>query len=198
MGSRYAVSCNTLPHFPADLHLREEECDYELDEHLTHILQIFLHLQRNDFKEGQKNFLLFIHRRAFRKLNFRVRDFLTRWGKSPFNILLSVMSGIERDLTLSRTFEVTLPGLGHSLICMKVLKASESKSEDSKATAQSYPVDSHNVRNWVEFFQHVFDQLNKSLSSNCPPGPEETKLIVTIMQVLCGVKNIIKYIFGTS
>ena len=59
--------------------------DFEFREHLQDVFDVIVSL-----KEGCANdlarFQVFIHHRAYQKLGWRVLDFSTHWGKSPFAI----------------------------------------------------------------------------------------------------------------
>ncbi|KAJ3796451.1 hypothetical protein GGU11DRAFT_746111 [Lentinula aff. detonsa] len=69
---------------------KADQCNYSLKDHLRDVFQVLSYLKPSSAAESLEAFSFFIHRRAFRKLGWCIKEFLTYLNDSPFTVLKTV------------------------------------------------------------------------------------------------------------
>ena len=181
------------------------DSNYNFARHLQDTLDILSFLRKENFTDHHLDFLHFVHRRGFRKLSWRLWDFTTRWGKSPFDILedghQNLISGPDAVDFIST---VSLPPLHHTLIKGYVDKGAaltELNLGDSyNAVKETYHITSQNLLHWIKFLQKTLSILMDALPRvthsppSMPPARNITMYIVMQIQILQGLKDIIRHL----
>lgn len=137
-------------------------------------------------------FLLLVHRRAFRKLGWRIRETLTHWGESPFLIM---QQSVWRDKVLpSKKYEISLAP-DHAAI----LQSCEFPFS-SQNSLQCW-VDTENVLVWLGGFHNILTRLQilfpspmSKIEELSIPSALDVKAGVIYIHCLVILKPIIKYI----
>ncbi|KAJ3992995.1 hypothetical protein F5050DRAFT_822498 [Lentinula boryana] len=175
--------------------------NYTLREHLRDIFQILAHLRTCDVGDGAFTaFNHLIHRRAFRKLGWRIEEFLTAWGDSPFIVLQQV------DFTTmetSHSVEMSLTSPQYGLLARYFpIQALEHSGDIATRVPYQFRIDVHNVPQWLTGFQDLFVELRAMFP--CPsrgamnvPSSEDVKAGVILIRLLVLIKPIIKIILSS-
>ncbi|KAJ3781844.1 hypothetical protein GGU10DRAFT_437046 [Lentinula aff. detonsa] len=69
---------------------KADQRNYSLKDHLRDVFQVLSYLKPSSAAESLEAFSFFIHRRAFRKLGWCIKEFLTYLNDSPFTVLKTV------------------------------------------------------------------------------------------------------------
>ena len=139
-----------------------------------------------------------MHRRCFRKLSWRLWDFVYCWKKSPFDILNSLVPDLKSvPQELQSEFEIILPLYLHGL-CPMYKAASEPGGDTKQAVTYKYQVNSNNVRSWIEYFQSLLQVLLNALLRDVSAALNhaDTLAIVDIIQMMEAFKPIIAHLFS--
>jgi len=141
--------------------------DFEFGEHLQDVFDVI-----DSLKEGCANdlarFQVFIHHRAYRKLGWRVLDFSTHWGKSPFAIISDCLAhpGLEsKDFTINRLSPV------HELIQGSIPPQPSSETNSDLV----YRIDSDNALKWLEVLTALWELLRQRLIVHQPQGKAQVR-----------------------
>ncbi|KAJ3770525.1 hypothetical protein FB446DRAFT_743867 [Lentinula raphanica] len=173
--------------------------EYTLQEHIRDVFQILTYIGSHSWQDTNLTFALLIHRRAFRKLGWRIREFLTHWGKSPFLIIQDAI----RNTTVKASSEFTIDFLSTDLEILNLCKFPffEDDLERTQSTQQSRDVrvDSENIKAWIDGFITLFDQLQSSFPSpkkRPGPPPPVRQVIVGVFHIRClrRLKSVVKFI----
>ncbi|KIK64911.1 hypothetical protein GYMLUDRAFT_379193 [Collybiopsis luxurians FD-317 M1] len=180
--------------------------EYPFKQHLRDVFQILSHFcSCNTSRDSQDifdNFVFLIHSRAFRKLGWRIEEFLTRWGRMPF---LVIREGIDiGSVQPSRIYhekfsysEVRILDFSEFPCLGNISIKNISKNEWQPCELQ---VHSQNVEQWLDSFVQHFEQLKKLFpkpNHDLPaPLPLPNKVVVGVIYLQCLVKlkPVIKYI----
>ncbi|KAJ3781146.1 hypothetical protein GGU10DRAFT_120992 [Lentinula aff. detonsa] len=132
--------------------------NYTLREHLRDIFQILAHLRTCDVGDGAFTaFNHLIHRRAFRKLGWRIEEFLTAWGDSPFIVLQQVDF---MTMETSHSVEMSLTSPEYRLLARYFpIQALERSGDIMTRVPYQFRIDVHNVPKWLTGFQDLFVRL---------------------------------------
>ncbi|KAJ3740530.1 hypothetical protein DFH05DRAFT_1529126 [Lentinula detonsa] len=140
-----------------------------------------------------------IHRRAFRKLGWRIEEFLTAWGDSPFIVLQEV------DFTTmetSRTVEISLASPEYEWLARYFpIRALESSEDIMIRVQYQFRIDVDNVLKWLDGFHRFFVRLRTIFP--CPsrgamnvPSSKDVEIGVNFIRLLVLIKPIIKIILS--
>ncbi|KAJ3978306.1 hypothetical protein F5890DRAFT_1560609, partial [Lentinula detonsa] len=174
--------------------------NYTLRDHLRDIFQILAHLRTcNRHDPAFIAFMHLIHRRAFRKLGWRIEELLTAWGDSPFIVLKEV------DFTKMKTS----PTVGISLLPSEYevlaeyfpIQQMETSQDEMIRVQYLFRIDVDNVLKWLDGFQAFFVELRTLFP--CPsrramnvPSPDNVEVAVAFIRLLVFIKPIIKIILS--
>ncbi|KAJ3731458.1 hypothetical protein DFJ43DRAFT_1039992 [Lentinula guzmanii] len=140
-----------------------------------------------------------IHRRAFRKLGWRIEELLTAWGDSPFIVLKEV------DFTkmkTSPTVGISLLPSEYQLLAQYFPIQQVETSQDRMIRVQYlFRIDVDNVLKWLDGFQAFFVKLRTLFP--CPsrramnvPSSDNVRAVVVFIRLLVFIKPIIKIILS--
>ncbi|KAJ3751822.1 hypothetical protein EV360DRAFT_75883, partial [Lentinula raphanica] len=128
------------------------------------------------------DFVLLIHRRAFRKLGWRIQEFFTRWGKSPFLIIQDAI----RPTTFEASSEYTIEFFINDWMVLNTNNFpffENCPTRDEILQSRKVHVDSQNIEPWIGGFLKLFDEIQKSF----PPPTKRPNPIPTVEEVIVGV-----------
>ncbi|KAJ3798782.1 hypothetical protein GGU11DRAFT_807995 [Lentinula aff. detonsa] len=174
--------------------------NYTLRDHLRDIFQILAHLRTcNRHDPAFIAFTHLIHRRAFRKLGWRIEELLTAWGDSPFIVLKEV------DFTkmkTSPTVGISLLPSEYQLLAQYFPIQQVETSQDRMIRVQYlFRIDVDNVLKWLDGFKAFFVQLRTLFP--CPsqramnvPSSDDVRVAVVFIRLLVFIKPIIKIILS--
>ena len=175
--------------------------DFTFDEHLLDTFSVISYLRREKTladEEDRNQWVHFVHRRAFRKLAGRVKMFNTRWGDSPFRILIDNFRKITfpaQQFTLS---------LSHRSNIVSTLKSSRITVEmlpgDNRVTCF---VDDTNIVRWLALFHSLWQRLVARLldwSKVVKNTPAESEMVTVVDSIafLYAIRRIAEYLFSLS
>ncbi|KAJ3791686.1 hypothetical protein GGU11DRAFT_751272 [Lentinula aff. detonsa] len=155
---------------------KADQRNYSLKDHLRDVFQIFSSLKPPSATESLEAFSFFIHRRAFRKLGWRIKEFLTHLNDSPFTVLKTV------DFTRISAQQFAIP---FTLAEYDLLQLSKFPLGDERPVTLS--INSDNVKDWLDGFQQLFNFLQGFFPC---PREEPTYALPTREAVLGGVGSI--------
>ncbi|KAJ3834546.1 hypothetical protein F5878DRAFT_664675 [Lentinula raphanica] len=173
--------------------------EYTLQEHIRDVFQILTYIGSHSWQNTNFTFALLIHRRASRKVGWRIREFLTRWGKSPFLIIQDAI----RNTTVKASSEFTINFIPTDLEVLNQCKFPffEDDLERTQSTQRSrnVHVDSENIKAWIGGFINIFDLLQSSFpppKKRPGPIPTDEQVIVGVFLIRClqRLKSVVKFI----
>ncbi|KAJ3710902.1 hypothetical protein DFJ43DRAFT_1161970 [Lentinula guzmanii] len=153
-----------------------DQHNYSLKDHLQDVFQIFSYLKPPSATKSLEAFSFFIHHRAFRKLGWRIKEFLTHLNDSPFTVLKTV------DFTRISAQQFAIP---FTLAKYDLLRLSKFPLGDERPVTLS--INSNNVKDWLDGFQQLFSFLQGFFPC---PRKEPTYALPTREAVLGGVGSI--------
>lgn len=128
------------------------------NEHLRDLLNVINALD-GDVLSDLIQFQLFIHHRAYRKLAWRVRDFRTRWGGLPFDI---ISKNLDRNLERKNVELRYKNAEFHNFIQDYVDPVPVSPIQQTQI-GYMYSVDAENALQWLEALRKLWRQLEAIL-----------------------------------
>ena len=126
----------------------------ENGEHLQDLFNVITSLRHGDASD-LRHFQYFIHHRAYRKLGWRVLEFSTHWGKSPFDIISDHLA--DPDLKPASFQFPRRSSIFHETIGEYVTPKSMTEQEPD------YPLNSDNAPQWLELLQSAWTALQSEL-----------------------------------
>jgi hypothetical protein len=162
-----------------------------------------------------KNWQRFVHRRAYRKLAFRVKMFTTHWGQSPFDILHANISTISAHPELPKMVELALPeffiGMANKLGIKSSMQLPLKPGE--KVARCGYVLDSESLKSWIKLLRYVWAKICDILIvanhtdpnhmdyvraqiRRTTPDASETPLLVKYIQGLRKLRPLIHHLFS--
>lgn len=186
--------------------------NYTLKEHLRDVFQILSHLSAcSPIDPGFTQFDYFIHRRAFRKISWRIRELNLHWGRSPFQILYDQKLPFVK---ISPNFTISLTEGEYALLKTQKFPFFEPLFPSGKGSVEvEVHVNIENIQNWLRSLAALFNQLRDAFP--IPPkvnksdikAKKEDKLYslpksedvlygVVCIQCILKLKHIIKYILS--
>lgn len=124
--------------------------NFHFAEHLRNLLDIIVALDPGS--DNLLEFDLYMHHVAFRKLGWRVLEFLTHWGKSPFDIL---SENLDPKLK-TKIFEIK----GSKEVIRKNI---EIDALSSTTKGLRYSVNGQNASKWVKTLNGLWCRLANHL-----------------------------------
>ena len=168
-----------------------------MKEHLRDVFQILSHLRSchpND--PAFSAFKYLIHRQAFRKLGWRIQEFLgTHWGQSPFLVIKDAVQSAE--VHSSPEFLVRI--FPNELIALQLSQFPCLEEPQDDGVTYKVRVESQNIGKWLDAFARHFDRLKKQFPppDRAPsqiPTPRRVKIGVLYIRCFMKLKSVIKYI----
>lgn len=156
----------------------------------------------------QRNLSLFIHRRAFSKIGWRVMNFNSLWTYSPFSCLAENISDIVIPHNQVTEFKFGInPAQGELFHQYGIIPKIQFGTIDVLPT---YIVSSATVENWLRLFEGVFGSLRDHLLHQEPaqnyrrrakyqvrndvPDATRTALICVYMSILHDARPVLQHI----
>ena len=168
-----------------------------MKEHLRDIFQILSHLRSCHSNDPAfPDFKYLIHRRAFRKLGWRIQEFLgTNWGQSPFLVIKDAVQSAE--VVSSPEFLVSI--LPNELKILQFSRFPCFEEPPDNGVTYNLRVESQNIRQWLDAFAEHFELLQEQFPppDRAPgqiPTPDEVIVGVLYIQCIIKLKHVIKYI----
>ena len=168
-----------------------------MKEHLRDIFQILSHLRSCHSNDPAfPDFKYLIHRRAFRKLGWRIQEFLgTNWGQSPFLVIKDAVQSAE--VVSSPEFLVSI--LPNELKILRFSRFPCFEEPPDDGVTYKVRVESQNIGKWLDAFARHFDKLKKQFPppDRAPsqiPTPRRVKIGVLYIRCFMKLKSVIKYI----
>ena len=128
--------------------------NFTFREHLQDLFDVVTSLRHGDASDLLL-FQHFISHRAYRKLGWRVLEFSTHWGKSPFDIISDHLVDLNSE---PASFQFPCQSsLFHQMIRHFVTPKSMTEQEPD------YPLNSDNAPQWLELFQSAWNILQSEL-----------------------------------
>ena len=163
------------------------------------ILSYLSSLPDNRRASEATTFALFIHRRAFRKIGWRIEEFFTHWGESPFAILSKLdFSGMEPRLTEITTLSnserklLLSAGIPFTDVLPGQKKNNHAQSVPEQEPCVKIRVNSVNVKDWLNGFQKLFQLLRRIFPCYArrkmrpwPPFPDPAGVRVGVSIIRC-------------
>jgi hypothetical protein len=119
-------------------------------------------------QEASEKFMYFSHRRSFRKLGQRVKDFAERWGSnSPFQVVQNCLEHIVMCEDLEQTFDI---GMGD--LEFEIVKHFVQEHSILSPKLYKFKIDPSNVTSWVKLFHHLWKKLEAQLLDKTPSQPD--------------------------
>lgn len=176
------------------------------EQHLQDLFDVIMAL--NNQTVDLLRFQLFIHHRAFRKLGWRVHEFSTHWGKSPFDILSE-----NPDAELKRKkIEFKYRDLEfHNLIQSYVSAEPDMHSTAGSRAGPVYSICVANAPRWIRALKQLWLRLQSCLLTETfedgriteflvkseSPSHHVVNDIVTIIFVLEALSPVFKHIVSS-
>lgn len=132
--------------------------NYGFGVHLQDLFDVIMSLDHKNPLDLVR-FQLFIHHRAFRKLGWRVQEFLTHWGVLPFDILSQHLDPNLR----SETFDFAVGPHFHDCIQRYVKLGPKMYVFSLKKGRRVYCVNADNALEWLDGLKEVWSGLQASL-----------------------------------
>lgn len=177
---------------------------FDFNIHLQDVFHIIRYLQQcKDRASDVDCFVWLIHRRAFRKLSWRVMRFDTQFKESPFHLLKSNI-GLLLDSMSETSFSIQLPPSLHRQVEVYVCATSKEEARGQSKVTYQYWLGRENVAEWIEFLQTIWQQLQSSLLEETngvwkipmePPDNEDTTFIVLAIAIFSGLRHVIRHLF---
>lgn len=133
--------------------------NFTFSEHLQDLLDIISILHPQETHQLQ-DFTFFIHHRAYRKLAWRVQEFSSHWGQSPFNILSAHLGPGVHSMDFSITYR---DQLFQELIRNFCKGSGTFSSSETGISRDVYCVNAENALEWVATLKYIWGQLEDSL-----------------------------------
>lgn len=137
--------------------------NFTFSEHLQHLFDVIAIL---DPQETQQllHFNLFIHHRAYRKLGWRVQEFVTHWDKSPFDFISAHLGPELEPMELPIVSRNALFGNLIDNYC----KVPDKHCASATVSRDVYYVNAENASDWVGTLKYLWGQLEDSLLEILP------------------------------
>ncbi|KAE9387912.1 hypothetical protein BT96DRAFT_947994 [Gymnopus androsaceus JB14] len=153
--------------------------DFTFGEHLQDLFNVIVSLMPSSSVDLM-SFQLFIHHRAYRKLGWRVLDFLTHWGKSPFGIIYKCLA--DPSLVMESIDLKIDPGSNLHEFIQDRITLQLSPETNSEPV---YCVNSDNALQWLCVLHVIWSQLQKKLLVTQSQGkPKVRKELPTPQEVV--------------
>ncbi|KAJ3719864.1 hypothetical protein C8R42DRAFT_777008 [Lentinula raphanica] len=165
--------------------------NYTMKEHLRDVFQILSYLSTcspDDLSPRMIQFSLLIHRRAFRKIGWRIHDFRasSRWGRSLFLIMRDAIKQCE-TVKPSPEYSIKLEPEDFGILNSAGFPCfGEPPKETNSMALRKVQVNSQNIGDWIDGFVEYFHEIQKLF-----PPPENTSgPIPTGEQISMGILHI--------
>ena len=145
--------------------------NFEFGDHLQDLFDVITSLNLRD-SQDLLHFQLFIHHRAYRKVGWRVLEFSTHWGASPFKIISNSLTDPELE---SKTFVFKQHLTVHTLIQNRIMPEPQLSSGTSSKPV--YCVNSSNALQWLKVLQDFWFDLEDELLVKSPPGKTKRMMV---------------------
>ncbi|KIK50222.1 hypothetical protein GYMLUDRAFT_253173 [Collybiopsis luxurians FD-317 M1] len=182
----------------------EDLCDHTYTSHLEDVvnaISLFSSLEVPRSGYGAK-FVFFIHRRAFRKLALRTRDFTLRWGGVlPFKTARLELGTIQQTMA-PMTFKIELEPT-----VMSVVNHARITSEALGKNWFMFNLSATTIERWLDLFEYIWRQLEDMLLNErtdesklpkpreSPPSLFQTQVAVLSIECLRALRPVLLHIF---
>lgn len=175
--------------------------DYLFGEHLQALFDIILSLNPSNLLDLVK-FQLFAHHRAYRKLGWRIHEFLTHWGVLPFDIL---QNNIDRNLVPKMFHLKGVDSEFHERV-RDYVNTNQSMYYPSEGNSCIYWVNAENACGWITGLMGLWSGVQDSLLvktdgnqwnvKSALPSPKTVKDIVIQLFLFESLMPIFKHLLS--
>ncbi|KAJ3980666.1 hypothetical protein F5890DRAFT_1540243 [Lentinula detonsa] len=188
----------------------QDEGASSFDAHLQDVFDIINHLQSHHQVADLEKFLLWTHRRAFRKLGSWVKEFSERWGNtSPFVIMEDCLDAIlECSPRWTHCFDISLESIEYEVVKVFV---DEDQLTNMEPGRYKYRVDSSNIQKWIALFKYLLEHLEMALLHSAakphvaiaqrklpstPPNEISTQIVTLRVACLHALRRVFRHLFS--